>query len=99
MPDVECGTYTGDGNLGDYTGDVILRVSVEVTDPNDDVNYVDAILDGAPFRLTPDDAGTMWTYEQGGASNQIARCMLGSSVQVRAVDDGGLVTTVDLTLE
>lgn len=99
LPVLDCGPYSGDGNLGDYTGDVVLMVSVQVTDPNGDVRYVDATIDGAVFRLTADADGTGWTYEQGGATNRIARCMAGTTVEIRAVDMVGLVTTRVVTVE
>jgi len=96
---VECGAYAGEGNLGDYSGDVLIGLTVEVTDPNDDLSYVDATVDGAPFRLTANDIGTEWSYAQDAVSNKIARCSPGTFIVVRAVDVGGLVTTVDVTVE
>ena len=99
LPVVDCGRYTGEGNLGDYDGDVVVMITVEVTDPNGDVSYVDATIDGAVFRLTVDGAGTSWSYDQAGATNRIARCMPGTTIEIRAVDVAGLVTTRDVTIE
>ncbi len=98
-PIIECGSYSGEGNLGDYDGDVIVSLVVEVTDPDGDLSYVDATIDGAVFRLTPDAEGTVWAYEQAGATNLIARCMTGTTAEIRAVDATGLVTTRDVTIE
>ena len=44
LPVVECGAYSGEGNLGEYTGDVLLGLTVQVTDPNGDLSYVDATV-------------------------------------------------------
>lgn len=99
LPVVECGAYSGEGNLGEYTGDVLLGLTVQVTDPNGDLSYVDATVDGAPFRLAASESGTEFSYSQDASSNQIARCSQGTFIVVRAVDLGGLVTTVEVTVE
>lgn len=98
-PVIECAAYSGEGNLGDYEGDVLISITVPVTDDDGDLNYVDATVDGAVFRLVEGAEANEWTYTQGGSTNEIARCMTGTTIEFRAVDAAGGVTTRTEVLE
>lgn len=86
---LECGPFAGDGDPR-ADGDILLRLEVTVSDPDNDLSRVTANYDGALLVLADQGDGS-FAYDQGGTFNQIALCTGQEEILIRAVDAAGNV--------
>lgn len=82
--DVICSESTSD----QFEGEIVSRIEVSITDPEDDVSRVTATVGGGILMMEADE-GSVYTYLQDPDSASFIRCEESLSVVIRATDAAG----------